>query len=39
MRAKADKTLNSLRDYLENVNKNPTALTEFAKFIEILIEA
>lgn len=39
MRMKADVTLTSLRDNLENVGKQPTALSEFAKFIENLTEA
>lgn len=39
MRLKADATLTSLRDNLENVGKQPTALSEFAKFIENLTDA
>lgn len=39
MRAKSDKTLDQIREYLEAVSKQPNVLSEFAKFIEILIEA
>ena len=39
MKLKADSTLTSLRDNLENVSKQPTVLSEFAKFIENLTDA
>lgn len=39
MRSRADKTLEMLREYLDNVSKQPAVLNEFARFIEQLAEA
>lgn len=39
MRSRAEKTLETLRDFLENISKQPILLNEFARFIEQLSEA
>ncbi len=39
MRSRADKTLEMLKEYLENISKQPAVLNEFARFIEQLAES